>query len=80
MGELFFEDPLCPFAKWAVGLGEYDDLVVGDGFFDGVLEGHGCSWRGGDPTGEERPDCPVKYALGHLAYLDCVSPACTSDL
>ena len=45
--ELGIEDVLCPRAVWAVGFGEYDDLVAGNGVFNGLLSGHGCSGRGG---------------------------------
>lgn len=65
VGELGIEDALRRSAEWAVGLGEDDDFVAGDGIFDGFLNGHGCSGRGGSEAGEEGSDGLVKYTLEH---------------
>jgi len=59
VGEVGSEEVLCPLAVWAVRLGEYDDLVAGNGIFDGLLSRHACSRRGGCETGEERSNRPV---------------------
>jgi hypothetical protein len=64
-GEVGREEVLRPRAVWTVGLGEYDDLVAGNGIFDGLFSGHACSRRGRCETGEERANRPIIYASEH---------------
>ena len=49
----------------AVGLGEDDDLVASNGFFDGLFSGHGCSWSGGCDGRKERANGAAIYTLEH---------------
>ena len=46
VGEVGSEEVLRPPAIRAVSLGKDDDLVAGNGIFDGLLSRHGCSGRG----------------------------------
>ena len=64
VGEVGIEYLLGPLAVWAVGLGEDDDFVAGDGFFNkGSLSRHDRG--GGWGAGEERANGAVIYTGEH---------------
>jgi hypothetical protein len=64
VGEVGIEYLLGPLAVWAVGLGEDDDFVAGDGFFNkGFLSRHDRG--GGWGAGEERANGAVIYTGEH---------------
>ena len=67
VGEVGGDEVLGPSAIRTVGLGEDDDLVAGNGFFDGLFSGHACSWSGRCDGREERANGAAIYTLEHDA-------------
>jgi len=65
VGEVGSEETLGSLAVGAVGLGEDDNFVARDGFFDDLLSRHGCSGGGGCDCGEERAKGAAIYAVEH---------------
>lgn len=76
VGEVGRDEVLGLPAIRAVGLGEDDDLVAGNGFFDGLFSGHACSWSGGCDGREERANGAAIYTVEHMERDEKVTGVC----